>query len=689
MKPPFFVTTPIYYVNDKPHIGHVYTTVAADAAARWFRSEGREVLFLTGVDEHGQKVEQAARERGLTPQEHADAMVGRFTGLWERLSVSNDDFIRTTEPRHAAAVGAFLTRLHANGDIYKAAYSGWYCVPDERFWTEKDVPGGKCPDCGRPVTRIEESNWFFRMGRFQEWLSGHIAGDSGAVRPESRRNEILGFLRRPLGDLCISRPRSRLSWGIPLPFDPDYVTYVWFDALVNYATASGVVEDPARFARLWPQSYHLIGKDILVPHAVYWPTMLRAMGIAPPRRVFAHGWWTIEGRKMSKSLGNVVDPHRIIDDYGADALRYFLLREIPFGADGDFSHGAMVGRINSDLANDLGNLFSRTMAMLERYRGGAVPPSPFAPPKAGARADKPADGSPSGELARKAGEVLREASGHMEDFAFNRALEAIWELLSAGNRFVDSSAPWALAKKGDAAALDSVLYALCETLRHAAVMAAPFLPSTGAKIFGRLGVAGRPELTSLASLAWGGLPGGTRTSKGEALFPRIESAFVPGVGGTSADRPADKKEIPVTDEKDASAVHGPPEETAGVPPTGGAPVPVIPSAPPAAEDLVAIGDVMKVRLVAAVVLEAERVPKSKKLVRLIVDSGGRRQIVAGIGERYAPEDLVGRTIAVVANLQPARLMGVESQGMLLAATDENGIHLVTFDAPVAPGSRIK
>ncbi len=658
MTRPLTVTTPIYYVNDKPHIGHVYTTVAADAAARFARSAGRRVRFLTGIDEHGQKVAQAAKERGLTPQEHCDAMVPRFTALWERLAISHDDFIRTTEPRHKAVVQEFLSTLHRKGDIYQATYAGWYCVPDERFWTEKDVPEGKCPDCGRPVTRIEESNWFFRMGNYQQALVRHLEENPDFIRPESRRNEMLGFLRQSLGDLCISRPKSRLSWGIELPFAPDYVTYVWFDALVNYVTGTGFASDPERFAEFWPEARHLIGKDILTPHAVYWPTMLMAMGLPLPRRIFAHGWWTMEGRKMSKSLGNVVDPNDLIDRFGADALRYFLLREVPFGLDGDFSHAALVGRINADLANDLGNLLARSLGMMERYRGGEVP---FPPAPAG---ELEADLRARGEAA------LRELTLRMEEFAFNRALQAVGEFTAAANRYVDAAAPWALAKAGEQKRLDSVLYHLAEALRQIAVMMTPFMPATGARMMAQLGLSDRPALGQLTSLTpWGQIPPGTRTRKGESLFPRIE----------------DETTEKTMDEKKDVAPTPSPSPTPPLSPSPG--LPVAPSVLP--EGVITIEDFAKVRLAAAVILEAERVPKSRKLVRLLVDVGERRQIVAGIGERYSPEELVGRRIAVVANLAPATLMGVASQGMLLAATDAEGIHLLTFDAPVAPGSRIK
>jgi methionyl-tRNA synthetase len=509
----FYVTTPIYYVNDVPHIGHAYTTVAADVLARYKRLDGYEVFFLTGTDEHGQKVEKAAQERGVDPKTHCDEMVLRFQALWERLIISNTDFIRTTEDRHKDVVRKILQDLYDRGEIYRDSYQGWYCVPCERFWTEKDLLEGNCPDCRRPAVEIAESNYFFRMSKYQSWLVDHIERNDRFILPPSRRNEILGFLRNPLEDLCISRPKKRLSWGIEIPFDTNYVTYVWFDALINYVSGIGYGSPNSPFPEVWPEVTHLIGKDILTTHTVYWPTMLRAAGLTPPKMVFAHGWWTIEGKKMSKSLQNVVEPNRLIDTYGVDAVRYFLMREVPFGVDGDFSHSAMIHRINSDLANDLGNLFSRALSMVLKYFEGVIPA-----PSSLLEADH--------RLQEISARILSQLSPLMDDLAFNKALASIWEIVGGANKYVDETAPWSLAKEErDRPRLGTVLYQTLEALRVVALLVAPFMPGTAQKMWSQLGIDGDILKRNLKEDgAWGGLTPGKKIVKPLPLFPRIDTS---------------------------------------------------------------------------------------------------------------------------------------------------------------------
>jgi methionyl-tRNA synthetase len=507
----FYVTTPIYYVNDVPHIGHAYTTIAADILARYKRLDGYEVFFLTGTDEHGQKVEKAAQERGVDPKSHCDEMVKRFQSLWQRLNISNNDFIRTTEPRHKKVVQKILKDLYDHGEIYPDNYDGWYCIPCERFWTEKDLIDGKCPDCLRSVIEISEKNYFFRMSKYQSWLIENIEKNQRFILPPSRRNEILGFLRSPLEDLCISRPKKRLSWGIEIPFDTTYVTYVWFDALINYVSGIGYGSEGSLFSTFWPMAVHLIGKDILTTHTVYWPTMLRASGLPPPKMVFGHGWWTVEGKKMSKSLQNVVEPNRLIDLYGVDALRYFLMREVPFGTDGDFSHAAMVHRINSDLANDLGNLFSRTLSMAIRYFDGLIP--------------APSDPQEIDQKLQEIPErVLPQLSRQMDDLAFNKALTSIWEIVNATNKYVDETAPWSLAKEErDRPRLANVLYQALESLRIIALLLAAFIPSTSEKMWSQLGIGKNLWEQNLRKNGkWGELTPGGKVTRPTPLFPRLD-----------------------------------------------------------------------------------------------------------------------------------------------------------------------
>jgi methionyl-tRNA synthetase (EC 6.1.1.10) len=508
----YYVTTPIYYVNDLPHIGTAYTTVVADTLARYHRLRGEDVFFLTGVDEHGQHVARAAERNGVSPQEWADRMVTHFTEVWEKLNISNDSFIRTTSPRHAEVARRFISDLYEKGDIYLDTYEGWYCVPDESFWLPSQLVDGKCPQCGREVEMVQEDNYFFRLSAYGDRLLEHIEANPDFILPEMRRNEVTSFIRQGLTDQSISR--KTLTWGIPLPFDESQVMYVWFDALLNYVSAIDYGIDGARFRSVWPADVHLIGKEILRFHAIIWPAMLMAAGLPLPRRVFAHGWLTVEGEKMSKSKGNAISPHELIAEYGVDAYRYYFLREFSFGYDGNFSRENMTGRYNADLANALGNMVSRVLAMVERYRGGEVP-APV--PEEGNDADA--------ALKEAAAGVFDEVHAHMEKLAFNEALQATWNYLGAVNRYVDETAAWDLAKDPSREArLDTVLYNAVEAVRLTALLVLPSMPSTGEGIWKRLGFVDSVHLHHLpAAGAWGLFPPGQKVFKGEALFPRIDT----------------------------------------------------------------------------------------------------------------------------------------------------------------------
>ncbi|MGI6355431.1 MAG: methionine--tRNA ligase [Lentisphaerae bacterium] len=647
----FYITTPIYYVNDKPHIGHAYTTILADVLARYNRILGRPTFFLTGADEHGQKVQQAAKKHGVTPQEHCDETVKRFLELWERLDITYDDFIRTTEERHKKVVSAILSDLMERGQIYADSYKGWYCVPDERFFTEKDLVDGCCPECHRPVEELEERSYFFRMSEYQDRLIEHIESHPEFIQPAHRRQETLSFLKKqPLADLCISRPKSRLSWGIELPFDRDYVTYVWFDALVNYISGVGYLADEEKFRTWWPASYHLIGKDILTTHTVYWPTMLMAMGVELPQTVFAHGWWLVGDTKMGKSLGNVVNPMDMIDRYGVDAFRYFLMAGMSLGQDANFSEKLFVERYNADLANDLGNLASRAISMIKRNCDGIVPPA-----------------SDIGDDERALVDSCLGAASTMADCVANMQLDSgVATVLGAvreGNRYFDRMKPWVLVKEGRLEELGRVLRNTMECLRIASGLLYPVMPGKMMTLRQALGIPEESLEPKISALnAWNRLEGGSRVGDLKTLFPRAEVVKddAPPASCAAKPPPAEKK----ASGKKAKAA----EEPVGI---------------------ITIDDVGKVVLKTAEIVSAERIPDAVKLLKLSVQLGEEtRQIVAGIAEHYAPEELVGRTIVVVANLKPAVLRGVESEGMLLAAKAGKTLRLVTLDGPLPSGASV-
>ena len=635
----FYITTPIYYVNAAPHIGHAYTTIVADVITRFKRLTGFDAFFLTGTDEHGDKVMRAAAAKGIAPKQYADEISGLFRGLWVDLMITNDRFIRTTDPDHIAVVQSILQKVYDSGDIYFAKYGGLYCVGCERFYIERELVDGKCPDHDTVPEYIEESNYFFRMSAYQDRLIDHITKNAGFIRPERYRNEVLSFLKEPLEDLCISRPKSRISWGIELPFDDKYVCYVWFDALINYLTGVGYPDDP-KFAKFWPACRHLTAKDIIKPHGIYWPTMLMAAGIPLYHSLNVHGYWTVEASKMSKSLGNIVNPLSLKDKYGLDPFRYYLMREMAFGLDSSFSEEALVARLNADLANDLGNLVNRSLAMAAKYFDSRVPDPVDAP------------GPTDGELIDTAARVRSDYLSAMDEFAFHKALISVWELVSLLNRYIVENQPWELAKtKETGPRLSRVIYNTLEGLRFLGVLLTPYMPETAEKIFSRLGIAGAPAAVDLDSTAsWGGLARGLPITVAAALFPRVDAS----------------QSIVREDTKKTEA-----------------------HVEPILEGLISYEEFKKIDLRVGIVTAAEPVPKSDKLIKMTVDIGEERTIVGGIGKEYTPEQMVGRRIVIVANLKPAKLMGVESRGMLLAVVDDKGgLSLVTVDKDTAPGGRL-
>ena len=649
----FYITTPIYYPSAKLHIGHAYCTTIADAVARFKRLTDHDVFFLTGSDEHGQKIQQKAEEEGVSPIAYVDKIVAGFQGLWQKLHISNDDFIRTTEQRHQRVVQEVFRRIDEKGDIYKGKYKGLYCTPCESYWTERQLIDGKCPDCGREVAEVEEDAYFFKMSHYADRVLAYIEEHPDFIQPVSRRNEMINFIKQGLEDLCISR--TSFDWGIPVPIAPDHVIYVWFDALTNYLTPIGFLDDLEKFEKYWPADVHLVGKEIVRFHSIIWPCILMALDLPLPKMVYGHGWLIVDGDKMSKSKGNVVDPVQLIDEFGADAIRYFLLREINLGQDGNFSRDALITRINADLANDLGNLLHRTLNMIGKFQDGIV---------------EKAQGESAVDRAflADAEATIAAYEREMEEMKLQNAIKTTWAFISRANKYIDETMPWALAKDATKKQeLTNTLYNLAESLRRISVLIEPFMPETAEKIWRQLGLEEDFSGVRFADVrTWDGFLAGTHVGSPEQLFPRIE---------------VEAEEKPTMQGKKGSAA-----KSQGAEKKQGKAEKTNVAAP--ADGVITIDDFNRVDLRVAEIRKAERVPDTVKLMRLTVSLGTEeREVVSGIAEFYAADELVGRKVVLVANLKPAKIRGIRSHGMILCTAGENGLRLV--EPAASAGSKVK